>query len=65
VICEKPYISTYEEAKTLAKEAKKRGLMIFEGILTLNLTAFEVIKRHLPALEPLRMVQLNYSQYSS
>ena len=64
VICEKPFTSTHKEAQHLLDVAKKKGLMIFEAIVTLHLPNFQIIKDNLYRLGQLRIVQLNFSQYS-
>lgn len=65
VICEKPFTSTVEEAEALIKLAKKTKLLLFEAITTLYLPNYKKIKEQLAALGELKLVQCNFSQYSS
>ncbi len=65
VICEKPFTSTVRETENLIKLAKENGLMLFEGITTIHLPNYELIRQHVGKLGPLKFVQCNYSQYSS
>lgn len=65
VICEKPFTSTAQEASVLRDLAKEKGLMLFEAITTIHLPNFQVVKDLLPKLGEIKLVQCNYSQYSS
>lgn len=65
VICEKPFTSTAKECKELIALAKKKRLFLFEAIVTVHMPNFISLKEHLPSLGPIRMVQCNFSQYSS
>ncbi|WP_010237365.1 Gfo/Idh/MocA family protein [Clostridium arbusti] len=65
VICEKPFTSTIEEAKTLINLAKEKNLFLFEAITTLHLPNYIKIKEKIGSLGQLKIVQCNYSQYSS
>lgn len=65
VICEKPFTSTVEEYDTLEKTARERHLYLFEAIVTAHMPNYLAIKKQLPCLGPIRMVQCNFSQYSS
>lgn len=65
VICEKPFTSTVQEAKKLVNLAKEKHLFLFEAITTLNFPNYEVIKESLSQLGAIKLVQCNYSQYSS
>lgn len=64
VICEKPFTSTYEEAKELAMLAKRGNRMLFGAVRLRCLHNFEEIKRSLPLLGDMKLIQCNYSQYS-
>lgn len=64
VICEKPFTSTSKEAQHLLNVAKEKQLMIFEGIAVIHLPNFQVIKDNIHRLGRLRIIQLNFSQYS-
>lgn len=65
VIIEKPLVSESANAKELLELAKSKNLFIFEAISNVQTPNFAVIKEYLPKLGPIRMVQANYSQYSS
>lgn len=65
VICEKPFTSTVRETKSLMDLARKNQLMLFEGITTIHLPNYQLIKAQIEKLGQIRLVQCNYSQYSS
>ena len=65
VIAEKPMTSTYEEAAALAAHAKKKNLFLFEAVTTLYFPAYQKIKEWLPEIGAVKIVQSQYSQYSS
>jgi scyllo-inositol 2-dehydrogenase (NADP+) len=65
VICEKPFTSTVEEIEHLIKVAKEKKLMLFEAIKTIHLPNYKLIKENIKKLGQIRVVQCNYSQYSS
>jgi predicted dehydrogenase len=65
VICEKPFVSTVAELQDLLKIAKERGLFLFEALTIPHLPNFKLIQRHLSEIGQVRLVQLNFSQYSS
>ncbi|MFR5079852.1 MAG: Gfo/Idh/MocA family protein [[Clostridium] innocuum] len=65
VICEKPFTSTVKEFDCLVKEAQARHLYLFEAIVTAHMPNYLRMKEELPRLGTIRMVQCNFSQYSS
>jgi len=65
VICEKPFVSTLKEAQELIELARARGLYLFEAITVPHLPNFRLLKEHIGELGQLRLVQMNFSQYSS
>ena len=66
VILEKPACLRYSELLTLAMEARRRGLMLFEAVTLLHLPAFHIVRDELlPLLGTVRHVECNYSQRSS
>jgi len=65
VIVEKPLTSTYAEAVELVQLAQERALFLFEAMTLLHMPNFTVIKEALSTVGKLRLVQCNYSQYSS
>ncbi len=65
VIMEKPFTSTLEEAKELISIAKERNLIIFEAISNQYLPNYKKIKELVKEIGDVKIVQVNYSQYSS
>ena len=65
VILEKPFTVTYEEAKKLAELARAQGLVLFEAITNQYNANYEKVRELLPGLGDVKIVQLNFSQYSS
>lgn len=65
VIIEKPITTNYKEALILSKLARERKLFIFEAITTQYLPNYKKIKELVHTLGDIKIVQCNYSQYSS
>ena len=65
VICEKPFCTRAAQARELTALAKERGLFLIDAVPTAFLPNLEVLKRELPKIGRIRLVQGNYSQYSS
>lgn len=65
VILEKPLTSTLAEARQLIDLARAKGLYLFEAISTRHLPNYRSIRQDLFDIGPVRLVQCNYSQYSS
>ena len=65
VILEKPFTVTYEEAKKLTELARAKGLVLFEAITNQYNANYEKVRELLPGLGDVKIVQLNFSQYSS
>jgi len=65
VICEKPFVSTHAECETLRNLAQEKGLFLVEAITVPHLPNFQLLRDHLDKIAPVRLVQLNFSQYSS
>ncbi|QAA31358.1 Gfo/Idh/MocA family protein [Clostridium manihotivorum] len=65
VIVEKPFTTTYKEAQILSDMARERKLFLFEAITTQYLPNYKKIKELVPSLGNIKIVQCNYSQYSS
>ncbi len=64
-IVEKPLVSNVEEARDLAAIARSRDLLLYEAISTLYLPNYLRIRELLPQIGDVKVVSLNYSQYSS
>lgn len=65
VILEKPFTSTIEEAKELVDLAKSKNLFLWEAITNQYLPNFLKIKSLLKELGNIKVIECNYSQYSS
>ena len=65
VIQEKPFTSNHDQAKRLADLAKEKHLFIFEAISTIHNPNFAAIEKIVPQLGEIKIVTLNYTQYSS
>lgn len=65
VIVEKPFVSNGKEAKILEALAIKKHRFLFEAINNQYLPNYEAVKRLLPKLGRLKLIQCNYSQLSS
>lgn len=65
VIIEKPMTSSYEQAKILSDLAREKSLFVFEAITNQYLPNYKKIKELLPDLGNIKIVECNYSKYSS
>ena len=65
VIIEKPIMSSAVNARELLELAKENNLFIFEAISNVRTPNFEFFKENISKLGPIRLIQANYSQYSS
>lgn len=65
VIVEKPFGSNLREVQELVQLAKEKNLFLWEAVSLLHMPNFHKLQELLPKLGPIRMVQANYSQYSS
>ena len=65
VIVEKPFTVTYDEARELANLATSKKLYLFEAITNLHMPNFYAVKTALEKIGNVKLVQANYSQYSS
>lgn len=65
VIIEKPAVPGGKEMRELAKLAGDQKRMLFEAMNIHYLPSFQALKEDLPKLGEIKMVSLNYSQYSS
>lgn len=65
VICEKPFTLKEAQAQELAEIAKRKQLILLEAITNLYLENFAVLKEELTNLGDIKIVDCNYSQYSS
>lgn len=65
VILEKPATPTLAEFRALRQLAKQQGKMLIEAVTTHYLPAYQAIHSELEKLGQIKIVSLNYSQYSS
>ncbi len=65
VILEKPFTVTGNEAEALAALAKEKGLFLWEAFVIPYLPSYAVVKNAVTKVGNLKLIQCNYSQYSS
>ena len=65
VICEKPFTLHLKEFEELAKLAQEKELLLMEAITNQYLANFTAIKEALSDIGDIKIVNINYSQYSS
>lgn len=65
VICEKPMTAHTHETKALMECAAENHVMLFEGITLYHLPAYQKLCQDLHKIGRIRIVSLQYSQYSS
>ncbi len=65
VIVEKPFAGNEVRAQELIRLAQEKGLFIFEAICNIHMPNYAFIKDNLEEVGKLRVVQCNFSQYSS
>ncbi|MGX1830159.1 Gfo/Idh/MocA family protein [Paenibacillus taichungensis] len=65
VICEKPFTSNLQEFVELKEIAQQKQLVLVEAITNQYLKNYLSMKEHLPKLGDIKIVECNYSQYSS
>ena len=64
VVCEKPFTSTAAQARKLIDTARGNNLFVFESILPWYQENYREIRRRLPELGDIKLVQCSLSQYS-
>ena len=65
VICEKPFVLEEDELVELRTLATEQGLILVEAITTQYLTNYQWIRDNIHRLGDVRVIQCDYSQYSS
>ena len=65
VICEKPFVTKFSQAKELAELAKAKNLFLVEAAPTSFLPNYKILKRELPKIGKVKLVLSNFSQYSA
>ena len=64
VICEKPFCSNSNQVQDLIEFASKNKLFLHEAVSPENFPCFHKMTEFLPKLGDVKIVELNYSQYS-
>ncbi len=65
VLCEKPFCTKLEDARELVDLAKQKGLFLMEAVPTTYLPNYPVLKDAVSKIGKIKLVQGNFSQYSS
>lgn len=65
VICEKPFTLTLAEFVELKELALSKDLVLVEAITNQHLGNYQTVKNIMPELGDLKIIECNYSQYSS
>ncbi len=65
VIVEKPFTSTYREAKELFDIAFENQVYLFEAVMSRYSRNYDMLLPHLDAIGDLKMIRADFSQYSS
>lgn len=65
VIVEKPMCINQKEARELISLALSKHLFIFENMKTYHLLAYKTLLHDIELIKPIKMVNLNFSKYSS
>ena len=65
LIIEKPITANYKELEQLKRVALEKKLFIFEALSVVHMPAFLSLKENIHELGDLKIISLNYSQYSS
>ena len=65
VIVEKPFVPYYKQAKELIDLAKKKNKIIFDAVTLVHMNNYKKMKELSSELGEIKMVDINFSQYSS
>lgn len=65
VICEKPFTLSYDQLLELESIAVSKNLILIEAITNQYLANYKAIQKELKTLGNIKLVECNYSQYSS
>lgn len=65
VICEKPFTLNLAELEELAELSQTKQLILLEAITNQYMMNYQKIKEAVPTLGEIKVVECNYSQYSS
>lgn len=65
VLCEKPFCTKFVQAKELVDIAKEKHLFLMEAVPTTYLPNYSILKESISKIGRIKLVQGNFSQYSS
>ncbi|MDR2898726.1 MAG: Gfo/Idh/MocA family oxidoreductase [Clostridiales bacterium] len=65
VICEKPFFSNIKETREIIELAYEKNLFLFEAVTVPHLPNYKLLNEHLKDIGDIKVVQINFSQYSS
>ena len=65
VILEKPFTTSYRQAKELIDLAKEKNRIIFDAVTLLHMPNYKKMKELLNQIGDVKLVDLNFSKYSS
>ena len=65
VICEKPFVVNSHQFDALAKAARQAHVFLLEAMTIHAMPAYQALKKDLSSLGSIKIISLNYSQYSS
>ncbi len=65
VLCEKPFASSFEDAKAMVEAAEKNGRVIMEAMMSAHVPGTGKIKELLPRIGKVRRINFSFCQYSS
>lgn len=64
VIVEKPFTATFSQAESLIMLARQQGVVVFDAVSNQYMPNFYQTKECIKSLGDIKIVQMNYSQYS-
>lgn len=65
VLCEKPFVPSVNECEELFDLAQEKGVYILEAITNIHVPNYKIVQDNLSRVGQLKMIQCNFSQYSS
>lgn len=65
VIVEKPFAGNQVRAQEMVRKAKEKNVFLFEAICNIHMPNFKFVQDNLEKLGAIKVVQANFSQYSS
>lgn len=65
VIVEKPFAGNQVRAEEMVRKAKEKNVFLFEAICNLHMPHYHYLKEALKEIGDIKVVQCNFSQYSS